>query len=142
MMAQTDDDAHAKGTMIRSERYKYIGRITGEDEFYDLEADPGETANQINNPVYSPQILRLQLELMRWYQRTSDVVPHKPDDRFTHEMLWAKVKNICSKEHEEDVKEKIRGGMKQGLLLQYVRGLKKSRNSEETPEPGINDRRE
>lgn len=124
MMAQTDDDAHAKGTMIRSEKYKYISRITGEDEFYDLEADPGETSNQIHNPDYSPQISRLRLELMRWYQRTCDVVPHKPDDRFTHEMLWAKVKNICPKDHEKDVKEKIRGGIKQGLLFQYVRGLK------------------
>mgnify|MGYP000871444636 FL=1 len=123
MKAQSDDNAHAKATMIRDKHYKYISRITGEDEFYDLTIDPGETQNQIGNAEYSQQIMRLQVELMRWYQKTADVVPHELDDRFTYEMLWAKVKNICPKGYEEDVKEKIRGGMKQGVLFQYIREI-------------------
>lgn len=123
MKAQSDDEAHAKATMIRDKHYKYISRITGEDEFYDLASDPGETQNQIENADYSKQITRLQVELMRWYQQTSDVVPYELDDRFTHEMLWAKVKNICPQGYEEDVKEKIRGGIKQGILFQYIRQM-------------------
>lgn len=124
MMAQTDDDAHAKGTMIRTDHWKYISRITGEDEFYDLEKDPGERVNQMENPLFAPQIRELQVELMRWLQATSDVVPYAYDQRFTPEMLWAKVKNQCPPGYEADVKEKIRQGMKQGLLYLYVKELR------------------
>lgn len=130
MKAQSDDEAHAKATMIRDKQYKYISRITGEDEFYDLAVDPGETRNQIENVDYSRQITRLQIELMRWYQKTSDVVPYDLDDRFTYDMLWAKVKNICPNGYEEEVKEKIRDGIRQGALLQYIRQI-----SQETPAP-------
>lgn len=125
MKAQSDGEAHAKGTMIRNRKYKYISRITGEDEFYDLEQDPSEMHNQIGNPVYREKIVEMQIELMRWYQKTCDVVPYQYDNRFTHEMLWARVKPICPPGYEEDVKEKIRSGMKQGILIQYIQGLNK-----------------
>ena len=123
MMAQTDDAAHAKGTMIRNQEYKYVSRITGEDEFYDLKKDSQERKNCIHDSAYEREIARMQVEMMKWYQRTCDVVPHTYDRRFTDEMLWAKVKNICPPEHEDEVKEMIRGGMKQGLLMQYIKGL-------------------
>lgn len=123
MKAQSDHEAHAKATMIRNQRYKYVRRITGEDECYDLVLDPGERQNQIKNPEYAGIISKMQLDLLDWYQQTSDVVPYEIDDRYTPEMLWAKVKQICPKGYEEDVKEKIRGGMRHGILLQYMRGL-------------------
>lgn len=125
MKAQSDGTAHAKGTMIRDKRYKYVSRITGEDEFYDMEQDPDEMHNQIQNPVYKEKRMEMQIELMRWYQRTCDVVPHTYDNRFTNEMLWARVRPLCPPEHEEEVKEKIRGGIKQGILIQYLKTLKK-----------------
>lgn len=123
MKAQTDHDAHAKATMIRSETFKYISRITAEDEFYDLREDPGERRNQIHNPAYADKVAHMQVELMRWYQRTCDVVPYEQDRRFTDEMLWAKVKNSCPREYEQEVRGKIRGGIKQGMLFQYIKEL-------------------
>lgn len=123
MMAQTDDKAHAKGTMIRSRDYKYISRISGEDEFYDLNADPGELVNRIRDQAYEGQIAKMQVEMMRWYQGTCDVVPYAYDRRFTDEMLWAKVKNCCPPGHEAEIREKIRGGIKQGALIQYIKEL-------------------
>ena len=124
MMAQTDDYAHAKGNMIRTKQWKYISRISGEDEFYDLEHDPEERINQIENSEYKVQIAKLQINLLKWYQRTCDVVPFSYDRRFTDEMLWAKVKNLCPKGYEEEVKEKIRQGIRQGVLIQYLKNLK------------------
>lgn len=123
MMAQTDDMAHAKGTMIRSKNCKYISRITGEDEFYDLRLDPGERINRIGDPACREQIQKLQVEMMRWYQQTCDVVPFSYDRRYTDEMLWAKVKNICPLGHEEEIKEKIHQGVKMGVLLMYLKKL-------------------
>ena len=124
MAAQTDDEAHGKAAMIRNKDYKYVSRITGEDEFYDMRKDPGETTNQINNPVYAEAAASMQAELMRWLLRTTDVVPFTYDKRFTDEMLWAKVKSICPPEYEADVKDKIRGGMKQGMLYMYIAKLR------------------
>lgn len=123
MMAQTDDEAHAKGTMIRSRDYKYISRITGEDEFYDLNLDPGELKNRIYDPAYEKEITKLQIEMLRWYQRTGDVVPFSCDRRFTDEMLWAKAKTFCPPGYEEEVKEKIRQGIKLGALMDYLKEL-------------------
>lgn len=124
MMAQADDDAHAKAAMIRNDRYKLISRITGEDEFYDLSSDPKERINQIQNPEYFSQINKLRAEMLRWYQCTCDVVPYEYDRRFTDDMLWAKVKNICPPGCEAQVKEKIKQGIDIGKLIQYVRTCK------------------
>ncbi|WP_312425862.1 sulfatase-like hydrolase/transferase [Lacrimispora sp.] len=121
MMAQTDDIAHAKGTMIRNRDYKYVSRIAGADEFYDLKADPMERVNRINDPACKAVIIHMQEEMLKWYQRTCDLVPYAYDRRFTDEMLWAKVKNICPPGSEAEIKEKIREGMKQGLLMQYIK---------------------
>lgn len=124
MKAQSEDDAHAKGAMLRNKRYKYISRVTGEDEFYDLLTDPQEKHNRIHDPKCQSEIARMQVEQLRWYQRTCDVVPYEYDRRFTDEMVWAKVKGICPPGHEEEVKEKIRSGMKQGLLYLYLMELR------------------
>ncbi|MCI6886152.1 MAG: sulfatase-like hydrolase/transferase [Lachnospiraceae bacterium] len=124
MMAQTDDEAHAKGTMIRNHNYKYVSRISGEDEFYDLNIDPGERINRIQDLSYAAQIAKMQIQLMKWYQRTCDVVPFNYDRRATDEMVWAKVKNICPQGHEKEVQEKIRQGMRMGLLMQYIKSIK------------------
>ena len=80
-MAQSCAEAHAKGTMIRDRRYKYIKRSGGRDEFYDLENDPKEERNEIYNPVYSERILLMQREMLSWYQDTCDIVPRKKDNR-------------------------------------------------------------
>ena len=120
MMAQTDDEAHAKATMIRSKDHKYISRYTGEDELYDLRSDPSETKNIIGDKNYTDIVNGMRLELLRWYQRTSDIVPFELDRRFTDEMLWNKVKKKCSEGMEAEVKEKIREGMDIVSLNSYL----------------------
>ena len=39
-MAQADDEAHSKGIMLRTERWKYVSRLLGSDELYDMANDP------------------------------------------------------------------------------------------------------
>lgn len=82
MNAEADDEAHAKGTMIRDSRYKYVLRLNGDDEFYDLEKDPREMINRIDDAEYAPVILSMKLEMLKWYQATCDVVPRQFDSRF------------------------------------------------------------
>lgn len=125
MKAQTDDVAHAKATMIRSKDFKYVSRILGEDEFYDLRKDPSEKTNRIHDSQYQTQITQMQIRLMKWLQATADVVPYQTDSRFTPEMLWGKVKAICPKEHEAEVKEKIQNGITLGQLMMYMNTIRK-----------------
>ena len=82
MNAEADDEAHEKGTMIFDGRYKYVMRMSGNDEFYDLESDPKEKINRIDEEQYEAVILKLKLEMLRWYQETCDTVPRFYDSRF------------------------------------------------------------
>ncbi len=127
MMAQTDDEAHDKGIMIRDERYKYISRSIGSDELYDLEIDPGETRNLISNDTYSSIVTELRLAMLKWLQATDDIVPFNYDQRFTKEMLWAKVRPMVHKEDENKVREMIDKNVGFGKLLQYCRQLSLNR---------------
>lgn len=121
--AQWDDEAHAKGTMLRDHRYKYIFRSNGQCEFYDMEKDPKEMTNQIENPVYAGLIASMSLQLLSWYQATCDIVPFQTDQRFSKRMIWEKVKMLCPKEYEADVKEKIEHGMGLFPAQYYCRDL-------------------
>lgn len=82
MNAEADDFAHEKGTMIRDERYKYVMRLSGTDEFYDLEKDPQEKINRIHEEEYASVILNMKLEMLKWYQETCDTVQREFDSRF------------------------------------------------------------
>lgn len=123
--AQSDDGAHAKAAMIRSERYKYISRITGEDELYDLEQDPGETCNRVDDPALEPEKHKLQLAMLRWMQATSDIVPFDSDRRFTEEMLWSKVRRMVPPGCEEQVHAMIQKGAGIGAVFAYCHSLHK-----------------
>ena len=85
MNAEADDFAHEKGTMICDGRYKYVMRLSGTDEFYDLEKDPREMHNRIDEEQYASEILRLKLAMLKWYQETCDTVPREYDSRFLTE---------------------------------------------------------
>lgn len=122
-MAQVDDEAHSKGIMMRSRQYKYISRTGAADELYDLETDPGETTNLIDAPGMEPVLQKMQLGMLKWLQRTADVVPFQEDARFTPEMMWARVRALVPGEHAEEVRQKIRDGMPFVSLMQYCRNL-------------------
>ena len=49
-MQRTEGPAHTKAVMCRTRDYKYVKRLYESDELYDLNADPGETNNRIDDP--------------------------------------------------------------------------------------------
>ncbi len=80
---QTQDDGpeHGKATMVRDGRYKYVRRMYEQDELYDLQSDPGELDNRIDDPALAAELWRLKERILLWYQETCDVVPRDADKR-------------------------------------------------------------
>ena len=110
--------------MIRSKEFKYVSRILGADEFYDLRKDPQEKHNCIHEKCYETEIIKMQIALMKWMQATADVVPYEFDSRFTPEMLWNKVKRRCPKEKEGEVLQIIESGVTLGQLMMYMQTIR------------------
>lgn len=118
--AQTNDEAHCKGTMIRSERYKYIHRSTGADEFYDLEKDPLEEHNVYKTGEYAEKISEMRLAMLDWYQATCDIVPRKADARGS-EMQIRNSFSMYSEEIQDEAVKQYRNGMGMVALQVYMR---------------------
>lgn len=78
----------------------------------------------IHEKCYEAEIAKMQIVLMKWLQTTADVVPYEPDSRFTPEVFWNKVKRLCPKEMEREVRQKIENGMTLGQLMMQVPSLK------------------
>ena len=123
MMAQRDDEAHAKGIMMRDERYKYVSRTLGRDELYDMQLDPNETTNRIDDPALAPVVARMQRETLKWLQATDDIVPFAQDQRFTPEMLWARVRGLVPPDKEEQVRGMIAAGTPFPVLMNFCHSL-------------------
>ena len=61
-------DEYGPVRMIRSENYKYIHRFPfGPDELYDLEKDPDEDCNLIDNALYDAQIQEMKRRMDLWF---------------------------------------------------------------------------
>lgn len=121
--AQFDDTAHAKGTMIRTDRWKYIYRAQGDCELYDLSADPEERHSCADDPVLASVIQELQLQILAWYQSTCDTVPFDRDERFNAQIIWEKVKMLCPEGREEEVRKKIAQTHNLFLIQDFCRKL-------------------
>ena len=120
--AQTDADAHAKGFMIRNHEFKYVSRVNDEDELYDLKADPKEMHNVISDQKYENVKLSMERQLLKHLMKTADVVPYKYDNRFSNEMIWAKVQRFVPAEYEEEIRQKIENGANMfGLIMECTR---------------------
>ena len=72
---------HTKAVMCRTAEYKYVRRLYEKDELYDLESDPSELVNRIDDPSLSGVLNRLKDRLLAFYLETGDVVPYKTDKR-------------------------------------------------------------
>ncbi len=68
--------------MCRSRRFKYVRRLYEKDEFYDLQADPGETRNRIDDPALAGELAWHKERLLTFFLETGDVVPHDLDKRW------------------------------------------------------------
>ena len=61
-------DEYGQTRMIRTDSKKYVHRYpSGPNEFWDLDNDPEETVNQIDNPVFSEEISELRSRLEKWF---------------------------------------------------------------------------
>jgi len=72
---------HTKAIMCRTKTHKYVYRLYESDELYDLQDDPAEQHNRIDDPKLAGVLAELQNRLLRFYMETCDVVPHAPDQR-------------------------------------------------------------
>lgn len=126
-VAQFDDVAHTKATMIRSAEFKYISRLYEDDEFYDLIKDPEETVNEIHNPQYEAMIVRMSKKLLDWYQETCDIVPLKWDERYNFEMIWSRIKYGCPEDLKEEAQRKIREELDMYGIQEWLRTKLRSR---------------
>ncbi len=57
---------------LRTRRWKYVYCPTSEDELYDLDADPGELVNVIDEPQHSGALLEVRQRMMTWLAETGD----------------------------------------------------------------------
>lgn len=80
-LQRSEGTEHTKAVMIRTNKYKYVKRLYESDELYDLENDPMELNNRIDDPALRGILAELKERMLRFFLETSDVVPHKPDRR-------------------------------------------------------------
>jgi arylsulfatase A-like enzyme len=81
LQVSEDKPYHGKGAMCRTKKLKYVRRLYEQDELYDLEKDPQELNNLVDEPVYEHAFTGLRERLLTWYQETCDVVPVDTDER-------------------------------------------------------------
>ena len=72
---------HTKAIMCRMNNLKYTLRLYETDELYDLDADPLELSNEIDNPIYKEEIAKFKEEILKFYMSTGDFVPMGRDIR-------------------------------------------------------------
>jgi arylsulfatase A-like enzyme len=58
--------------MTRDRRWKYVYNPAGIDELYDLEADPGEIANRVDDPDCAGTLLALRTRMGEWMAEVKD----------------------------------------------------------------------
>jgi len=109
--------------MVTDGAYKYVERLSGANEFYDLTADPQEKTNLYEERKGSEEVARLKEAMLHWYQETCDVVPFAYDSRFTEERLWAMVRKFCPPECEQEFREFARKEYDPGACVRFSIGL-------------------
>lgn len=80
-MQSSEGPEHTKAVMCRTKTHKYIRRLYENDELYDLQLDPQELYNRINDPMYAQILGQLKDRMLTFFLETGDVVRHKTDER-------------------------------------------------------------
>ena len=74
---QKDPVSVCRGTMMRNARFKLNVRTSGDNELYDMIADPTELHNLYHDPAYADVVAAMEKEMLVWLMDTSDVVPRE-----------------------------------------------------------------
>ena len=77
---------HGRGYPTRAlmtERYKYCFHFCGTDELYDLQEDPLETRNLIDQPEHEARRREFRDRIRQWMRETDDVLDMDRDADFT-----------------------------------------------------------
>jgi len=80
-LQSSEGPEHTKAVMCRTKDHKYVRRLYEKDELYDLNDDPQELANRIDDPALADVLAALKERLLTFYLETADVVPHETDAR-------------------------------------------------------------
>ena len=65
---------------IRDERWAYVWNPQSVDELYDMESDPIQMQNRIDDPAYAEQRTRLRAEQNEWIASIGDDLPSRASD--------------------------------------------------------------
>ena len=82
-MAQQQErpESVCRGAMLRTARYKLVVRTSGDNELYDMQADPLERENLYRQAGYEETVRELERRMLVWLIGTSDAVPWEPHGR-------------------------------------------------------------
>ncbi|MBD3314640.1 MAG: sulfatase-like hydrolase/transferase [Chitinivibrionales bacterium] len=73
--------AGSLATMCRTDAYKYVKRSDQRDELYDLQNDPSELQNRIDDPAMTAVLTDMKERMLTWYHETCDSIPFDNDKR-------------------------------------------------------------
>jgi arylsulfatase A-like enzyme len=85
----SDKPFNGKGIMCRTNRFKYIKRLYEQDELYDLEKDPEERENRIDDASFEMISSEMKERILNHYLDTCDVVPFEKDIRMDTDLRCA-----------------------------------------------------
>ena len=77
-----DGPEHSKAIMVRTKQHKYVYRVGEKHELYNLEKDPEEYINLINDESHKEILTGLKMRMLQFFVETGDVVPLEGDERF------------------------------------------------------------
>lgn len=75
---------YGKAAMYRTQTHKYIFRMYEQDELYNLETDPHELHNRIDDPALSKILIMLKDHFLQFLMETNDVLMRNR----THKGSW------------------------------------------------------
>ncbi len=78
---------HPGNHAVRTDRWRYIHYVNGDEELYDHDSDPHEWKNLANDPKYADVIKRLAAHVPK---TNAPYAPRLPRGRFTQEFDWSK----------------------------------------------------
>jgi arylsulfatase A-like enzyme len=81
-LQRSEGPEHTAAVMCRTPHLKYVFRLYEPHELYDLQTDPGELHNRIDDPAMADAARTLRDRLLRFFVETADAVPLTPDRRW------------------------------------------------------------